>query len=104
MIRPIAANTRTLAQVLRAFNRRTFNTPTESYVGARTPDVYELIADQAHDLDEEQCILYDERIRAVMDDTDSISGPIDAPSQLVDESAKYTRSFNWIASVCLNWI
>ena len=68
MLRQIAMATGTSAQVLRAFNRRTLNTPTERLADSRTDDVDELIADQAHALEEEHRRLYDERLSAMMEE------------------------------------
>ena len=45
MIGQNVADNRTLAQLLRAYNRRTCNTPTESLTDSRTDDVDEIIAD-----------------------------------------------------------
>ena len=63
LIRQIAVDTGTPAQMLRAYNRRTFSTPTESSADSRTQAVDELLADQVRDLEEEQRRLHDERLR-----------------------------------------
>ena len=54
MIRQMAAATGQSAQMLRALNRRRFNTPPDSLADSRTLDVNEVIADHIQQQDEEQ--------------------------------------------------
>ena len=54
MVRQIATDIGTSAQLLRALKQRTCNSPTESLVDSSNQDVDELIAGQIHDLEEEQ--------------------------------------------------
>ena len=54
MTRHIASDIGAPVRFLRAFNRITFNTRTEDLVDSRTQDVYALIADHVHELEEEQ--------------------------------------------------
>ena len=88
MFRQIFADTGTLAQLLRTFNRISFNTLIESVTACRTDDVDELIADQVHNLEEEQRRGDGERLRALIVDIDrDMYSPSDAPSRLAEESA-----------------
>ena len=66
MIRQIAAATGQSAQMLRALNRRRFNTPPDSLADSRNQDVDEVIADHIQQQEEEQRRLNDERLRAMM--------------------------------------
>ena len=87
MIRQIAFDTGTLAQHLRPLRRIILNLPTDSLAEARNPDFDALLADQVHDLEEEQRRLYNERLRAMIEEVDrEMYGPRDVPSQLTDES------------------
>ena len=70
MIRQIAAATGTPAQHLRALIKIILISPTASLADSRHQDVDELIADHAHDLDEEHRRLYNERIRALIEEVD----------------------------------
>ena len=64
MIRQIAAATGQSAQMLRALNRRRFNTPPDSTADFRNRDVDEVIADHIQQ-QEEQRRLNDERLKAM---------------------------------------
>ena len=89
MNRQIVVGTGTLARLLRAFNRRTCFTPLESLADSRTQDVDDLIADQAHDLEEEQRRLHEERRIAMRDGVDRrMRRPTDVPSQLVGDAIR----------------
>ena len=66
MIRQIAVATGRSAQMLRALNRRRFNTPPDSLADSRNQDVDEVIADHIHHQEEEQRKLNDEWLRAMM--------------------------------------
>ena len=66
MIRQIAPATGQSAQMLRALNRRRFNTPPDSLADSRNQDVDEVIADHIQQQEEEQRRLNDERLRAMM--------------------------------------
>ena len=70
MIRHISFDTGTPAQQLRALNRFIIITPSESLVASRSGDVDELVANQSHGLEEEQRRLRDQRLRAMIDETD----------------------------------
>ena len=59
MIRQIAAATGQSAQMLRAFNRKMFNTPSDSLADSRILDVDEVIADHTQHQEEEQHRLSD---------------------------------------------
>ena len=65
MIRQIAAATGQSAQMLRALNRRRFNTPPDSLADSRNQDVDEVIADHIQQQEEEQRRLNDERLDAM---------------------------------------
>ena len=64
MIRQIAAATGQSAQMLRALNRRRFNTPPDSIAGSRNRDDDEVIADHIQQQEEERR-LNDERLKAM---------------------------------------
>ena len=89
MIRQIATDSGTSAQLLRAHNKRTFNTHTEDLAYSRTYDVDELIADHAHELADEQRRLREERLRAMRAVVDGgMHRPSDVPSQLVGDTIR----------------
>ena len=88
MIRHIAAAPGTPAQRLRALIKILLISPTARLADSRNQDADELIADHAHDLEKDQRRLYNERIRALIEEVDrDMYGPRDAPSQLTGEPA-----------------
>ncbi len=80
MLRQIAADAGLFSPMLFSFNMITFNTRIEGLIYYRSDDVDELVADQVHDLEEEQRRLYDERLRGLMEDRyRDIYRPSDVP-------------------------
>ena len=70
MIRQIAAASGTPARHLTALIKILLICPTASLADSRHQDLDELIAGHAHDLDDEHRRLYNERIRALIEEVD----------------------------------
>ena len=75
--------------MLRALNRRIFNTPTDRLVYSTHADIDELGSENIDEQEEERRRLHAERIRAMREEVDrGMRHPTDIPSQL---SASKTR-------------